>query len=99
MPGNHDDWVIQLGVSPDCFEGGSPTPEAEAPDEAANSGSSAAQSESSSDLPGQPVPADAGSTTSAELSGAAWVNKFPGSTSLDDLKDPFKTNCKDFVAA
>lgn len=34
-----------------------------------------------------------------EKSGLAWVNRFPTSTSLDDLKEPFKTSAKDFVGA
>jgi hypothetical protein len=34
-----------------------------------------------------------------EKSGLNWVNKFPTSTSLDDLKEPFKTSAKEFVAA
>ena len=33
------------------------------------------------------------------LSGASWVQKFPNSTSLDDLVDPFKGKAKQFVAA
>ena len=33
------------------------------------------------------------------LSGASWVQKFPNSTSLDDLVDPFKGNAKKFIAA
>lgn len=33
------------------------------------------------------------------LSGQLWVIKFPNSTSLDDLVDPFKSNVKKFVAA
>ena len=35
----------------------------------------------------------------AELSGSNWINKFPNSTNLDDLVDPFRTNAKNFVAA
>jgi len=31
------------------------------------------------------------------LSGGDWCKKFPGSTSLNDLKDPFKTNATKFV--
>lgn len=34
-----------------------------------------------------------------ELSGLAWVSKFPNSTSVDDLVDPFKSNFKKFIAA
>lgn len=34
-----------------------------------------------------------------ELSGTQWVNRFPGSTSVDDLLDPFKSNFKNFHAA
>lgn len=34
-----------------------------------------------------------------EKSGLAWVNRFPTSTSLDDLKEPFKSSAKDFVGA
>jgi len=33
------------------------------------------------------------------LSGKSWVDKFPNSSSLDDLKEPFRTNAKSFVAA
>src|SRR5690349_4172342 len=33
------------------------------------------------------------------LSGAAWVAKFPTSTSTLDLVDPFKTKATDFIAA
>lgn len=33
------------------------------------------------------------------LSGPAWVQKFPTSTSTDDLVDPFKSNAKKFIAA
>ena len=92
MPGDQENWLIQLGVSPVCFEVGTEAPELEAPVQAGNYGSNEA--------PGQPaIAADAGSAPSGELSGSAWVSKFPASTSLDDLKDPFKTNCKDFVAA
>ena len=43
--------------------------------------------------------ATAAPASTATLSGAAWVAKFPASTSLDTLNDPFKTNTKDFVAA
>lgn len=34
-----------------------------------------------------------------ELSGPAWVARFPTSRSLDDLLDPFRTHAKAFVAA
>jgi murein DD-endopeptidase MepM/ murein hydrolase activator NlpD len=34
-----------------------------------------------------------------EKSGLSWVNRFPTSHSLDDLKEPFKTAAKEFVAA
>jgi hypothetical protein len=33
------------------------------------------------------------------LSSVAWVQKFPNSTSTDDLVDPFKSNAKKFIAA
>lgn len=33
------------------------------------------------------------------LSGYSWVQKFPNSTSVDDLVDPFKSNLKKFIAA
>ena len=33
------------------------------------------------------------------LSGPVWIPKFPNSTSLDDLVDPFKSNAKKFIAA
>src|SRR5579863_2478623 len=33
------------------------------------------------------------------LSGASWVQKFPNSTSVDDLADPFKGNVRKFLAA
>ena len=33
------------------------------------------------------------------LSSVAWVQKFPNSTSTDDLVDPFKANAKKFIAA
>jgi D-alanyl-D-alanine dipeptidase len=33
------------------------------------------------------------------LSSSAWVQKFPNSTSTDDLVDPFKSNAKKFIAA
>ncbi len=33
------------------------------------------------------------------LSGAQWVNKFPNSTSIDDLAEPFQTNARKFMAA
>lgn len=33
------------------------------------------------------------------LSGPDWCNQFPTSKSLDDLIDPFKTNCKNFIEA
>ena len=34
-----------------------------------------------------------------QLSGLRWVTKFPTSQSTDDLTEPFRTNCKKFVAA
>jgi hypothetical protein len=34
-----------------------------------------------------------------ELSGAQWVNRFPGSASLDDCTAPFKGNIKAFISA
>lgn len=34
-----------------------------------------------------------------ELSGAAWVNKFEGSTSTQTLSYPFRTNVEQFLAA
>lgn len=34
-----------------------------------------------------------------EKSGLAWVNRFPTSTSLDDLKEPFKSSAKEFVSS
>ncbi|SCW28984.1 hypothetical protein SAMN04487970_1001312 [Paenibacillus tianmuensis] len=39
------------------------------------------------------------SLAAAENSGSAWVAKFPGSTSVDDLNDPFKSDVKRFIAA
>jgi hypothetical protein len=33
------------------------------------------------------------------LSGPNWCELFPTSVSLDDLIDPFKTNCKTFISA
>lgn len=33
------------------------------------------------------------------LSGPVWVNKFPNSTNISDLVDPFKTNVTNFVGA
>jgi hypothetical protein len=33
------------------------------------------------------------------LSGLSWVEKFPTSTSTDDLTNPFKSNAKKFIAA
>jgi hypothetical protein len=33
------------------------------------------------------------------LSGKSWVDKFPNSSSLDDLREPFRTQAKSFVAA
>jgi hypothetical protein len=44
--------------------------------------------------------AAAGAASSAKkLSGPEWVREFPGSRSLDDLVDPFKSAAKAFVAA
>ena len=34
-----------------------------------------------------------------ELSGRQWVDRFPGSKSLDDLADPFRSKAKGFVGA
>lgn len=34
-----------------------------------------------------------------EKSGMAWVSRFPTSTSLEDLKEPFKSSAKEFVEA
>ena len=34
-----------------------------------------------------------------QLSGLPWVVKFPTSRSTDDLTEPFRSNCKKFVAA
>jgi hypothetical protein len=34
-----------------------------------------------------------------QLSGAHWVNQFPTSTSISDLKSPFKENVQEFVSA
>lgn len=34
-----------------------------------------------------------------ELSGADWCSKFPGSSSMDDLEDSFRTGVKNFVAS
>lgn len=36
---------------------------------------------------------------SIEVSGAQWCTRFPGSASLDDLIDPFKTNASRFIQA
>jgi hypothetical protein len=33
------------------------------------------------------------------LSGAQWVNKFPNSTSIGDLAEPFQSNARKFIAA
>lgn len=33
------------------------------------------------------------------LSGAAWVEKFPNSSSVDDLVEPFRANADKFIAA
>jgi len=35
----------------------------------------------------------------ATLSDASWCDQFPGSSSVDDLVDPFKTNVNNFLAA
>lgn len=35
----------------------------------------------------------------ATLSGADWVDQFPNSSSVDDLKEPFRTSVKNFLAA
>lgn len=35
----------------------------------------------------------------ATLSGASWVSQFPSSSSVDDLKDPFRGEVKKFLAA
>jgi hypothetical protein len=35
----------------------------------------------------------------AELSGAAWVNRFPNSRDTADLAEPFRTNANNFLAA
>ena len=35
----------------------------------------------------------------ATLSGADWCSKFPNSTSVEDLKEPFRTAAKNFLAA
>lgn len=35
----------------------------------------------------------------ATLSGGSWVSKYPNSTSVDDLVEPFRTNVKNFLAA
>ena len=48
--------------------------------------------------------AGAGATTSVtvhvrELSGAAWVDRFPQSTSTTDLAQPFRVNVEAFIAA
>lgn len=46
------------------------------------------------------APADSvASIAAAENSGSAWVARFPGSKSVDDLNDPFKSNVKRFIAA
>ena len=34
-----------------------------------------------------------------EVSGAHWHSRFPASTSLDDLSEPFKSNAKKFISA
>jgi hypothetical protein len=34
-----------------------------------------------------------------ELSGAQWISRFPASTKIDDLSDPFKSKFKNFHAA
>lgn len=39
------------------------------------------------------------STPAKEKSGASWVNKFPGSTSTDDLDPVFRDKVKKFLAA
>lgn len=33
------------------------------------------------------------------LSGSDWISKFPNSTSVDDLVEPFRTNVRNFLAA
>jgi murein DD-endopeptidase MepM/ murein hydrolase activator NlpD len=49
---------------------------------------------------GAPVVVVAAPATSGkEKSGVSWVNKFPTSKSLDDLKEPFKTSAQEFVDA
>lgn len=39
------------------------------------------------------------SKVTKELSGPAWVAKFPGSSSLEDCIEPFRTGLKSFIAA
>jgi hypothetical protein len=34
-----------------------------------------------------------------ELSGGQWVARFPGSASIDDLADQFRSSLNDFIAA
>jgi hypothetical protein len=44
-------------------------------------------------------PLPGGVSAPPELSGPAWVSRFPGSASPDDCIDPFKSNLKAFLAA
>ena len=46
-----------------------------------------------------PAPSPPAPVSPAEPSGVAWVSRFPGSRSLDDLEPPFRDNCRRFVAA
>lgn len=39
------------------------------------------------------------SSPELELSGVAWCDKFPTSSSLEDLVEPFRTNAKNFITA
>ncbi|HKX33231.1 MAG TPA: peptidoglycan-binding protein [Blastocatellia bacterium] len=57
---------------------------------------------SSSYLPTPPstgVPTAPGSPSKKELSGGAWVSRFPTSRSVEDLAQPFRDNVKRFLAA
>jgi peptidoglycan hydrolase-like protein with peptidoglycan-binding domain len=45
------------------------------------------------------VPVAPTPSSGKELSGPAWVDRFPGSRSVDDLVPPFRDNVKKFLAA
>ncbi len=50
--------------------------------------------------PPTPTPAKPSACpTGTTLSGASWTQQFPGSNSLNDLQEPFRTSAKQFITA